>query len=699
MGNAVTAYQRILDALRAQGRDVREDRPGRHALIQCPLPGHPNDDQHPSLSVTWIEGGIMLWCHCSGNQTYKAIADWLGWPAGKVLHDDSSGEMIYPYSDGRRVHRWYDKEGRKRFAQRGTTNGQRTVLYHLERIEEARAKGEPVILVGSEKDVLALESIGAYATCAPQGEGNFGKVDPTPLYGLEVIAIAHNDAKGEKWAQDVRDTLEAETRLGFLKPAIDIEKADAADHIAAGYSLAALVPWVPPERDGADQADEEWIAEPWRRGPLGADVLTVQDEAFDLTRAVEREAFRMKVRDLARQKLIQESAVGITLPEFIRLDDFLAQPDSATPYLVDKTWPKGGHILFAAQQKAGKTTARNNLVKSLADGYDFLDKFQITRPEGAVVILDLELPEDMLRRWMRDIGIHHQQQLVVVPMRGKGVTLNLGLPEVRARWVARLREWGASVVILDCLRPVLDALRLSEDKDASRFLGDFDAMLVEADVPDAMVIHHMGHGQERARGDSGILGWADAIWTLVLKYPQDPASPRYFRAYGRIERDIPESMLDYNDLTRRLTLVGGTRADGDADAAKPHVVAYLRAHPPTKETPAPSQTAIQKALKDDLGIPVKVTKRAIEGLVRKRVVDVRPGKTGTATAHHLTNLADEEYPPPQKRLMTDSPIPDRFSTDSHRSGRRPIHRFTATSSGIGNRSADEGVDRSDPIHF
>jgi hypothetical protein len=158
-------------------------------------------------------------------------------------------------------------------------------------------------------------------------------------------------------------------------------------------------------------------------------------------------------------------------------------------------------------------------------------------------------------------------------------------------------------------------------------------------------------------------------------------------------------MLDYDDLTRRLTLVGGTRADADADAAKPHVVAYLRAHPPTGETPAPSQTAIQKALKDDLGIPVKVTKRAIDGLVRKRVVDVRPGKSGTVTAHHLTDLADEEYPRLQKRLMTDSPIPDRFSTDSNRSGRGPIHRFTATSSGIGNRSADEGVERSDSIHF
>jgi hypothetical protein len=401
--------------------------------------------------------------------------------------------------------------------------------------------------------------------------------------------------------------------------------------------------------------------------------VTAEEQRSYIDLLADDEYRKMKAREIAKQRLIQESAVGITLPEFIRLDDFLAQPDSATPYLVDKIWPKGGHILFAAQQKGGKTTARNNLVKSLADGYDFLNKFQITRPEGTIVILDLELPEDMLRRWMRDIGINNQQQLIVVPMRGKGATLNLGLPEVRAKWVARLREWDASVVILDCLRPVLDALRLSEDKDASKFLGDFDAMLVEADVPDAMVIHHMGHGQERARGDSGILGWADAIWSLVLKDPQNPASPRYFRAYGRIERDIPESMLDYDHDTRRLTLVGGTRADADADAAKPHVVAYLRAHPPTEETPAPSQSAIQKALKDDLNIPVKVTKKAIDGLVRKQIVYVGKGKSGTASAHQLTDLADEEYPPPPEETGTDSPIPDRFTTDSNRS---EPHRFT-----------------------
>jgi len=42
------------------------------------------------------------------------------------------------------------------------------------------------LLVESEKDVLA---------------GNFHKADPTPLYGAQIIAIAHES--GEKWARQV----------------------------------------------------------------------------------------------------------------------------------------------------------------------------------------------------------------------------------------------------------------------------------------------------------------------------------------------------------------------------------------------------------------------------------------------------------------------------------------------------------------
>jgi hypothetical protein len=370
-------------------------------------------------------------------------------------------------------------------------------------------------------------------------------------------------------------------------------------------------------------------------------------------------------------------------------------PDTETPYLINEVWPKGGHILIVAQQKAGKTTLRNNLAKSLCDGHDFLNRFQVFNPKGRIVILDLELPENMLRRWMRDCGIRNQQQLVVVPMRGKAASLNIGLPEVRAKWAQKLEGWDASCVILDCLRPVLDGLNMSEDKDASKFLGHFDAMLVEAGVPDAAVIHHAGHGSERARGDSGILGWSDATWGLSLEDPQNQASPRYFKAYGRIERDIPDAKLDHDPLNRKLTWVGGTKIDAQAKAAMPQVVAFLRANAPTEENPAPSQTAIQKTLKTDLGIGYPVTKRAIVLLEREGSVLISEGKSGTKSAHTLTELADEKYPAPTSPDPTDQPISDQLGTASNRSDRGPIHRLTATSSGIGNRSADERVNESD----
>jgi hypothetical protein len=333
----MTAYQRILEALRAQGKLVKPLGPSR-AQAQCPA----HEDHGPSLAITQIEGQALIYCHarCRTEDVLTAI--------GLTLADlfDNPKGATYRYDDGRTVHRTPDKQ----FPQWGNKNGQRSTLYHLSRIEEARVKGEPVLLVEGEKDVHAIESLGAYATCAPMGAASFHKVDPSPLYGLEVMAIVDNDEAGEEeWAPSVLAALDGKAALNFAKGKIDTEHADIADHIAAGYSLAELVPWVPPERDGADQGDEEWIAE--------------QGAAFQFALDVEREARWLRVRDLARQKIIQESAVGITLPEFIRLDDFLAQPDSATPYLVDQTWPKGGHILLAAQQKLGKpqpaTTSSN----------------------------------------------------------------------------------------------------------------------------------------------------------------------------------------------------------------------------------------------------------------------------------------------------------------------------------------------------
>src|SRR4051794_18667914 len=102
-----TAFRRAVDQL-GRTQKVIEDKPDRHAKVQCPLSGHENGDRNPSLNITWIEDGIMIVCHCSGDKTYLEIAKWLGWKPGVLLHDDPRGKMTYRYSDGGRAVRSYD---------------------------------------------------------------------------------------------------------------------------------------------------------------------------------------------------------------------------------------------------------------------------------------------------------------------------------------------------------------------------------------------------------------------------------------------------------------------------------------------------------------------------------------------------------------------------------------------------------------
>jgi hypothetical protein len=292
---------------------------------------------------------------------------------------------------------------------------------------------------------------------------------------------------------------------------------------------------------------------------------------------VVEEALKLKIRELARERWAQEKAGETALPDFIRLDDFLAQEVTEEPQLIKGLWNKATPVLFSAQFKAGKTTVRDNAVKCLVDGGRFLDRYDVTPvTDGTIVILDLELSENMMREWLRAHGFVNQNRVVVVPMRGRAHTLNLMVPEIRARWAARLREWNAKIALLDCLRQVLDGLGLNEDKDAGRFLNaGFDPLLVESGGIDGMVIHHMGHSGERARGDSSMLGWGDS-WRLLRK-SDDPASPRYFTAYGR-DIDVPESQLEYDSGTRTLTITGGSRKDAEKDAAWPIVKAWIQEH-------------------------------------------------------------------------------------------------------------------------
>lgn len=262
-------------------------------------------------------------------------------------------------------------------------------------------------------------------------------------------------------------------------------------------------------------------------------------------------------KDEARRRYEEQNRTVLGMPLVRSLTALLAEPDTETAYRIEGVAPADARVMLAAQAKSGKTTVTGNLVRSLVDGVLFLGRFLVNGQARRVVVIDTELSENMVRRWFRDQGIVNTDRVDVIALRGRVGAFNILDPRRRTEWAELLA--GADYLILDCLRPVLDALGLDEHREAGKFLVAFDAFLAEAGITDACLVHHMGHTGERARGDSRLQDWPDAHWRL-LRANENPNSDRFFTAYGR-DVEVPEGRLHFDPATRRLTYIDGTRQD------------------------------------------------------------------------------------------------------------------------------------------
>lgn len=245
-----SSFDRVTAALEGAGRLVRY-RGEQQAVAQCPA----HDDHDPSLSIRHMGQQVNLHCFvgCDNND----VVDALGLTMAD-LFDDPKGPR-YEYRDQldgivKSVRRTPDKQ----FIQSGKTKV--SILYRLPQVIEAVKAGRTIYLVEGEKDVEALETIGAVATTAPMGASNVGKVDMAPLHGATVVAIVDKDAAGQKWASKVHDALDGKARsLTFKQAAVG---KDAADHLTADRALDEL------EDLKLDDPDTEPMPRLWRATDL-----------------------------------------------------------------------------------------------------------------------------------------------------------------------------------------------------------------------------------------------------------------------------------------------------------------------------------------------------------------------------------------------------------------------------------------------
>jgi 5S rRNA maturation endonuclease (ribonuclease M5) len=229
----VSAYERLLDALRDHGSTVNDNGHGK-AQAQCPA----HDDGRASLAITRIDGSVLLHCHaaCDTADVLAALKLEL-----RDLYDKPAG-AVYHYPDGRRVHRKPDKT----FRQSGNTKG--NSLFHADCVGSA----ELVYVCEGEKDVLAVESVDAAAVCSAMGAGKAARFDWNPLRGKNVVIIADKDEAGRKHAQRIAELLHG--IAASVRIAESAVGKDVADHIAAGKTLDELLGIV--AEDAAELLDE-----------------------------------------------------------------------------------------------------------------------------------------------------------------------------------------------------------------------------------------------------------------------------------------------------------------------------------------------------------------------------------------------------------------------------------------------------------
>lgn len=377
--------------------------------------------------------------------------------------------------------------------------------------------------------------------------------------------------------------------------------------------------------------------------PLGDD-----DAVFE--NAVVHRTHILRINQEARRRLDEETREPIVLPPLKRLDDLLAEPDEPTRFLIESVAPAGCRVLLSAQAKSGKTTLIGNLIRSLVDGEPFLGRFEVCAAIRHVVVIDDELNERMLRDWLRTQGIQNTAAVSVVTLRGRVGSFNLFDEKCRTEWAAVLGDLGTDYLIVDCLRPVLDALGLDESHDAGKFLVAFDALLAEAGINDAALVHHMGHNNERSRGDSRLEDWPDAIWRMV-RDTGETGTPRYFSASGR-DVAVPEGRLAYDPDSRRYIYSALSRVDTKVEKAYNHVIKLLAQHGEM------SKSDIEKDLGDE-----KHTQKSIRDAIAKAVereqVTWRRGDRG-AKMHRIAHpCAGCGYPVSSGLVWHEScPAPD-----------------------------------------
>ena len=237
---------------------------------------------------------------------------------------------------------------------------------------------------------------------------------------------------------------------------------------------------------------------------------------------------------------------------------------------------------------------------------------------------------------------------MVEALRGRVDLFNIKDEDRRQEWIDYFAAAQVKVLIIDPLDPFM-ANYIESDSDnlgARRMLAALDAMTEAAGIEELFIAHHMGHGPERSRGPSALRGWPDAEWFLVREKTKNgeeppPNAARFFLVEGR-DAMVPETKLNYDQATRRLSVAGGGRVQHQITKHGPAILLIVKQAPG-----ASTNTIISEA--QLLDIPRDQARAALRGLIKDGKIRTESGPK-RATLHHLVDESTDPNAKARKRF-------------------------------------------------
>jgi 5S rRNA maturation endonuclease (ribonuclease M5) len=449
----------VLDRLATVGRPAK--RTGSYWMAVCPA----HDDSTPSLSISeGAEQRVLLKCHAGC--TLVQIITVLGLELTDLFPQsersitsgglgDMTASYVYTDVDGQpilRVNRFHPKTFRQQRWEgtRWVSGGvKQSPLFHLPNVLTAIAADAPrIYVVEGEKDVLALEAVGAVATCNAGGAGKFQQHHAAQLIGAQlVVIVADDDEPGVDHARKVGLEL---TMFGVPHCVVEAASGkDAADHIAAGHDQFDFRPidLAAPSPPAVDLIGDLLDIEKHEDGPVehgweSVDLSLVLSDGY---------------QPLRPSVLVRTDGLALFYSE--RINGLYGESGSGKSWVAMAAAAQqltlGAGVLYLDFEDHAASVAYRMLQLGV-DRDVLIDRFHYVSPNGP---------------WTDLAGLHWEEQigelditLVVIDSTGEAMATDGTKPnddDDVARWFRRiprrLARAGACVVLLDHIPKALDS--------------------------------------------------------------------------------------------------------------------------------------------------------------------------------------------------------------------------------------------------